>query len=142
MKRRGTARHAEGERAVVALHIFVRIPVAAREAVVVATPDLDETHAALEQAAGGEAFLGEMNVSSVGADSFGPGLRAAVEAVEFQHVRGLGLEVERLGRGELHARGEFVAADARVEPLVALARAACCRLRSAMRRWAAVSPAA
>jgi hypothetical protein len=121
-ERGGAAGHAEGERAVVAVDVFVRIPVAARKAVVVAAPDLDEAHATFEEAAGGEALLGKMKRLFVGADFFGPRLRAAVEAVEFLHVRGLGLEVERLGSGELHAGGEFVAADAGVEPLVALAR--------------------
>ena len=39
----------------------------------------------------------------------------------FQDVRRLRLEVERLGRGELHAGGQLVAPDSGIEPLVALA---------------------
>ena len=49
-----------GERAVVALHVFVLVPVAPREAVVVAAPDLHEAHAALEQPPGDEALAAEV----------------------------------------------------------------------------------
>ena len=38
----------------VALDVLVRIPVAARETVVIAGPDLHEAHAALEQSPGNE----------------------------------------------------------------------------------------
>jgi len=44
----GAASHAVGQRAVIALHVFVAVPVAAREAVVVAAPDLHEANAALQ----------------------------------------------------------------------------------------------
>jgi hypothetical protein len=78
MQRGGAARHAQGERAVVAQDIFVRIPVAAREAIVVATPDLHEAHAALEEAAGGEALLGKgVTLSSAALDGLRATLRAA-----------------------------------------------------------------
>ena len=52
--------HAAGERPVIALDVLVGIPVAAREAVVVAAPDLYEADAALEEAAGGEALETEV----------------------------------------------------------------------------------
>ena len=39
----------------------------------------------------------------------------AVGAVEFANVRGLGFKVSRPRHGELHARGEFVAGNARGE---------------------------
>jgi hypothetical protein len=45
-----------------------------------------------------------------------------LEPVELQDVGGFLGHVQRLGRGELHARGEFVAADAGVEAGVAFAR--------------------
>ena len=45
-----------GQRAVVALDVLVRVPVAPREAVVVARPDLHEPHAALEQPPGDQAL--------------------------------------------------------------------------------------
>src|SRR5208337_3304471 len=57
---RGAAGHAQGQRAVVALDILVRVPVAAGEAVVAAAPDLHEPDAPLEQTAGGQALAAEV----------------------------------------------------------------------------------
>ena len=59
-ERRRAAGHAGGERAVVALHVLVAVPVAPREAVVVAAPDLHEPHAALEQPPRDEALAAEV----------------------------------------------------------------------------------
>ncbi len=56
---RGAAGHAQGERAVVALDVLVRVPVAAGEAVVVARPDLHEPDAPLEQPPGDQALAAE-----------------------------------------------------------------------------------
>ena len=53
-QRRRSARHPSCEWAVVALDVLVRIPVTARETVVVAGPDLHEAHASLEQSPGDE----------------------------------------------------------------------------------------
>ena len=53
-------RHAAGERPVIALDVLVGIPVAARETVVIAAPDLHEADAALEESAGGEALEAEV----------------------------------------------------------------------------------
>ena len=86
---------------------------------VVAAPDLDETDAAFEEAAGGEAFLGEVKGFLVGVDFLWPRLGAAVEAVEFKDVGRFAFEGERLGRGELHFGSEFIAFDASFETLVA-----------------------
>ena len=115
---RGAARHAEGERAVVALEVLMGIPVAARETVVVATPHLHKAHATLQQPPRRQALLGEIKCLFVGADSLEPSLRAAVEAVGLEDVLRLGLEVERLRCGQLHPSSKFIATDARVEPLI------------------------
>jgi hypothetical protein len=45
---------------VVAFDVLVAVPVATREAVVVTAPDLNESNAAFEQAAGDEAFATEV----------------------------------------------------------------------------------
>src|SRR5262249_59152289 len=57
---RAAARHPGRERPMVSADVLVRVPVAPRESVVVATPDLHESHAAFEQPARGEAFLREI----------------------------------------------------------------------------------
>ena len=118
---RGAARHAKGERAVVALEVLMGIPVAAREAVVIATPHLHKAHAALQQPPRRQALLGEIKCLFVSADFLEPILRAAVEAVGLEDVLRLGLEVERLRCGQLHTGSKFIATDARVEPLIAFA---------------------
>ena len=64
--------------AVVAGDVFVRVPVAAREAVVGAAPDLDEPDAALEQPAGDQA---------VAAEVFGDRLVEAVERLGSRATR-------------------------------------------------------
>ena len=51
-ERRRTTCHTAGQGSMVALDILVRVPVAAGETVVVAGPNLHETHTALEQSAG------------------------------------------------------------------------------------------
>ncbi len=116
------ARHAERERPVVAFHILVRIPITTGKAVVVAAPDLHEPHAALQEAPRGEALPRKMPGLFRRVDLLRPRLRATFEPVKAKDVRRLRREIKRLGRGELHARGEFVAADAGIKPLVALAR--------------------
>ena len=81
----GRAVHAACPSAVVAGEVLVRVPVAARKAVVGAAPDLHEAHAAFEQSAGDQAIAAEV---------FGHRL---VEAVERSRRRGLAREVEDLG---------------------------------------------
>ena len=67
-----------------------------------AAPDLDEAHAALDQPAGEQTTAAE-----IFGDRF-------VQAVEFAGGVGLACEIESLGRGELHSRGQFVGGDARI----------------------------
>src|SRR5439155_3011447 len=58
-QRAGPPGKTPGQRGMVAADVFMRIPIAARETVVVAAPDLDEAHAALDEPAGQQAFAAE-----------------------------------------------------------------------------------
>ena len=104
--------------AVVAGEVLVRVPVAAREAVVGAAPDLHEPHAALQQPPGDQA---------VAAEVLGDRLVQAVERLRRRRSR----PTRSSTSGALSCKpgGQLVGGDARVEPRVALARlAACSRL--------------
>src|SRR5206468_7321565 len=72
----------------------VIVPIAGRTAR--AAPDLHEAHAALEEAAGEQAAPPEVFRHFV------------VEAVKFARRLAFAGEVERRGRAELHAGGEFI----------------------------------
>ena len=122
IKAGGAAGHAQGQRAVVAVDVLVRVPVPPGEAVVVAAPDLHEPDAPLEQAAGGQALAAEVLGLLERVDLLVERRLAVIEAVEPEHFRGLAGEVQRLGRGELHPGGQLVALDPAVEPVVAGAR--------------------
>ena len=99
----------------------MRIPVAAGEAVVVAAPDLHEPHAPFEQPAGRQAAEPEVVRLLLGIDLAGPARPRPVEAVELEHVLRFTGQIERLGRGQLHLRREFVALDPGLQTAVALA---------------------
>ena len=115
----GAVGEAACERAVVAFDVFVGVPVAAGEAVVIAAPDLDEADPAFEETASGQAFAAE-DVDFFGVvDVFGPFAFVVADAVHFAGGGGFFGEVEGVGSGELHACGEFVGTDASVEPVVA-----------------------
>src|SRR5262245_6243964 len=90
---RATARHTDRERPMVSADVLVRVPVAPRESVVVAAPDLNESNAAFEQPARGEAFLREIKALFFVVDVFRPGLRPAVKPVQLHDMLRLGLEV-------------------------------------------------
>ena len=64
--------------------------------------ELDEAHAALDQPAGQQAVAG------VGARL------ANVGAVQIQNVLGLVRDIGQLGHGRLHAKGQLVLGDARL----------------------------
>ena len=65
--------------------------------------DLDEAHAPLHQPTSHQA-------------AFAIGTRfVSIQAVELLSRRGLLLEVQRVGGGKLHSRGEFEAGDAGVQ---------------------------
>ena len=86
-------------------------------------PDLHEAHAALQQPPRGQALAAEVVHLLRGVDLLRPcpSRRGRVPYIS-RIVRRLLGNVERFRRGELHLRGEFVAADAGIEPLVARAR--------------------
>ena len=96
----------------VALDIFVRIPVAPGEAIVIPAPDLHEPHSSFEQAAGDQALPAEVLDLFGRVDLAGPTGLAMVEAVELQDVLRFPPQVERFGGGQLHAGRQFVTADA------------------------------
>src|SRR5437899_248913 len=94
--------------------VLVRVPVATREAVVGATPNLHEADAALQQTAGQQAVAAE-----VLGDRY-------VEAIELARRRRLAGEVEDFRGAELEAGRQLVGGDAGVEPGVALAPGLVC----------------
>ena len=118
-KRRGGLGHAEGEGFVVASDIFVGVPIAARKAVVIARPDLDEANAAFEKAAGDEAFASKIVGFFARVNFLGPLFGGLVDAVGVEDLLGFVRDIEGFGSGELKASGQFVAADARIEPGIA-----------------------
>ena len=119
---RGTFCHAERERGVVAGDVFVGIPVAPREAVVVAGPDLHEADAAFEETACGQALAAEGILFFGDIDFFRPNLRGVIDAIAGLRLFRFLREVEGVRRGELHLGGELVAADAGFETRVARMR--------------------
>ena len=93
---------------VVLLEVAVRVPVG-----VVVRPariDLHEPHASLDQPPREQALAAELLGARV------------VDAVELLGARTLGIDIDRLGRGALHAVGELVALDAALEVRVPAAR--------------------
>src|SRR4030095_7356980 len=89
--------------------IFVTVPVAPWETVVRAAPNLDESHAALQQPPRDQAACAEV-----------PGLYP-VKPIKFSCRFAFAGEVENLGRAELEAGSKLVAGAARLEPGIALA---------------------
>ena len=85
------------KRPVIAAEVFVAVPVAAREAVVRAGPDLDEAHAALEQSAGDQAVSAE--VADLLARVHGAFVFAVgrIEAVEVEDVLRFPAEIGQFG---------------------------------------------
>ena len=106
----------------VAPDVLMGIPVAAGEGIVIAAPDLHEPNAPLEETPGREALLGEMPGFFIGVDFRRPRFGTAVESVEFQYMLRLGLKIQRVRGRQLHPGRQFVALDARLQPLIALSR--------------------
>ena len=103
--------HRAAELGVVLLDLRVRVPLAARAVV-----ELHEAHAALDQPPREQAHAAQSRRSL-----FHRCRRAA------SRVFGFLREIDRLGRLGLHAEGEFVAGDARLEFASARRVAACAR---------------
>src|SRR5262249_17646634 len=83
--------HARAHVGVIAGDIFMRIPVAAGKAVVRSAPDLHETHAALQEAAGDQAVAAKFLCDRT------------VEAIEAARLCRLAGNVEHLRRGKLES---------------------------------------
>jgi hypothetical protein len=108
-QRRGGPVHAPAHLAVVAGDVLVRVPVAAREPVVGAAPDLDEPHSALQEPAGDQAVAAEVRRGRL------------VEPVEVPDGPRLAGDVQHLRGAELQPGRQLVRGDPRVEPRVPLA---------------------
>ncbi len=102
--------HLAGHLSVVFLDVLVAVPVAAREAVVGAAPDLHEAHAALEQPPGHQAARAEV---------LGQRL---VHAVKLADLRRLLADIERFRGAQLQPRRHLVGLDAGFELGVLAAR--------------------
>ena len=105
----------------IAIDVFVRIPISTREAIVVARPDLHKADTPLKHPPGNEAFLREIDGLFEGVDFFIKCARNVIQSVHLEDMFRLTCGIERLRGGQLHARGELVAANPRFETLVARA---------------------
>ena len=116
-----TTGHPQRERRVVAFDVAVAVPVAPGKAIVIAAPDLDEPHTALEQAAGDEALAAEELALRLFIDRAGiiDSRSLGGEAIHvFDVLRFLG-DIERIGGAELHRGSKLVTADAGGKPIIA-----------------------
>ena len=102
----------------VALDVFMGIPVAAGEAVVVAAEDLHKPHAPLEQPPGGEALEAEVVNLLLGIDLAGPAAAGSLHDIHPQYMIGIVGNAQGFRSGRLHAGGELVAFDAALQPRV------------------------
>ena len=76
-----TTSHAASEWAMIALDVLVRVPVAARESVVVSGPNLDESNATLEESPRDNALTGEVVYLLDLVDFFGPGFDIMIKTI-------------------------------------------------------------
>ncbi len=95
----------------ISFDVLVAVPVSARESVVVAAPDLDESDAPFEEASCSEALAPKNVLLFRGVDFCGPRFDVVADSVHRADGGGFFGDVEGLGRGKLHACREFVAAD-------------------------------
>ena len=110
-ERGGADGHTHGQWSVVALNIFVAVPVTAWEAVIVSAPDLNKSDASFQQSASDEAFATEAVSFFWDIDFRGPGTAGFCQPVGFESGGGFLGQVEGFGGTELHASGEFVGAE-------------------------------
>ena len=75
------ARHAASEWTMIAKDVLVRVPVAARESVVVPGPNLDEAHVTLEQSPRDDALAGEVVDLLDLVDFLGPGFGIMIKTI-------------------------------------------------------------
>ena len=97
-----------GEAGVIAEDVGMTVPAAL--VLLAAGVDLDEAHAALDEPTGDEALLREVAAGGI------------VEAVEVVRLPRLAREVERLGRGHLHAVRQLEALDAGLQGRIVAGR--------------------
>src|SRR5678816_2065188 len=102
----------------VACEVFMRVPIAPRKAVVIAGPYLDEADTAFKETTRSETFATECVRFLARVDLLGPVPGALVDAVHLQDARRFFGNVQRVRRGELHLRGELVAANPCFESII------------------------
>ena len=102
----------------VPVYVLVGVPVPSRKAVVVPTPDLDKPHPSFKETPRRQTLLRKVITLLLCIDLLWPALRASLQSVQPQHMRGLVLEVECLRRRQLHPCRQLVAPDARLQSLV------------------------
>src|SRR5258706_15297283 len=90
--------------------VLMAIPVAPRNSIISAAPDLDEPHAAFEEPARNEAALAEI---------FGGLL---IQTVEFAGSLGFAGDIKHLGSAQLQFSGQLIGSNTGVQPRVARAR--------------------
>lgn len=110
-ERGGADGHTHGQWSVVALNIFVAVPVTTWEAVIVSAPDLNKSDASFQKSASDEAFATEAIRFFRDIDFRGPCTTGFCQPVGFEGGGGFLGQVEGFGGTELHASGEFVGAE-------------------------------
>ncbi len=110
-ERGGADGHTHGQWSVVALNIFVAVPVTTWEAVIVSAPDLNKSDASFQKSASDEAFATEAIRFFRDIDFRGPCTAGFCQPVGFEGGGGFLGQVEGFGGTELHASGEFVGAE-------------------------------
>src|SRR6266849_2231496 len=98
--------------------VFVGIPVAAWEAVVIAGPDLHKANPPFEQATRHQAFAAEVVHLLDWIDLLVKGRLAMIEAIHPEDVVGFPGNIERFRSGELHPSCQFIASNARGEAII------------------------
>ena len=102
----------------IAFDVFVTVPVAAREAVVIAAPDLHKADAAFQQASCDQALASKV-FGFFGNVDCGWILAAGIlQTVHLQDVLRLAGNVEGFRCTELHLRGQFVRANPSIQSRV------------------------
>ena len=110
--------HAPGQRAVIAFDILMAIPIAAGKAIVIAAPDLHKAHTTFQESAGGKAFAAHVVGFFSCVDLSGPFFAMFLDAIHGFDCGGFLADIERLGCGELHFGGKFVAFDSGIQAAV------------------------
>ncbi len=100
----------------VAPNVLVGIPVPPWETVIVPAPDLDKTHAPLQETPGGEALLRKMKCLLRLVDFGRPFLGTFIQSVMTQDMLWLLLEAQCIRRAQLHFGCHLITPDPPLQP--------------------------